>query len=189
MRVQKLDQPWKKSAIYYANKSAKSFFFLSLFLIICYYSYDSFETCSECKIFYSWKLEINMDLIIWIREILCSLIAAANYARALKIFMRWYWRPPQASWLRNADGLLKSCFGDSASLTIFRDAHGFHLKGFGHHTAYYAEILAAILAIEAAGDYGQNTLWLEITYSIYVVSSLIWQSKAGSSFGSNKSFY
>ena len=74
------------SAIYYANKSAKSFFFPSLFLIICYYSYESFETVVNVKYFI---VEINMDLIIWIREILCSLIVAANYARALKIFMRW----------------------------------------------------------------------------------------------------
>ncbi|KAK9180421.1 hypothetical protein WN943_029630 [Citrus x changshan-huyou] len=29
----------------------------------------------------------------------------------------------------------------------------FILEGFGHHTAYYAEILAAILAIESAADH------------------------------------
>ena len=44
----------------------------------------------------------------------------------------------------------------------------FILEGFGHHTAYYAEILAAILAIESAADHGQNTLWLEtLMYANY----------------------
>ncbi|KAH9680794.1 MDIS1-interacting receptor like kinase 2 [Citrus sinensis] len=41
-------------------------------------------------------------------------------------------------------------FGYAAPGTLM----AFILEGFGHHTAYYAEILAAILAIESAADHG-----------------------------------
>lgn len=48
---------------------------------------------------------------------------------------------------------------------VFRDSSRFFLGGYyiplGDHTAYYAEIFAAILAIELAFNKGWRTLWLE----------------------------
>ncbi|KAJ4713826.1 Ribonuclease H [Melia azedarach] len=76
------------------------------------------------------------------------------------------WHPPPAGWIKaNTDGLAKGNPGLSACGGLFRDTGGRFLGGFalalGHQTAFHAEIMVVILAVEIAYERGWFHLWLE----------------------------
>ena len=76
------------------------------------------------------------------------------------------WTPPIFFWVKvNTDGLAKGNPWPAACGGIFRDASGIFLGGFGkflgHHSSFYAELYAVILAIEFSFAKRWYNLWLE----------------------------
>src|SRR6266487_7107213 len=73
---------------------------------------------------------------------------------------------PIVSWIKcNIDGTAKGCPGPAACGGIFRDSNAAVVGCFAQNlhisTAFHAELIGAILAIELASKNGWISLWLE----------------------------
>lgn len=86
-----------------------------------------------------------------------------NFGKAPKV-LDVIWRPPSIVKV-NTDGLSKKNPGLSACGGLFRDHRGLFLGGFamflGQHSAFFAEFMAVIFAIENAYSRGWHRLWIE----------------------------
>ncbi|GAU26294.1 hypothetical protein TSUD_55920 [Trifolium subterraneum] len=76
------------------------------------------------------------------------------------------WHPPIVSWIKcNIDGTAKGCPGPATCGGIFRDSNAAVVGCFAQNlhisTAFHAELIGAILAIELASKNGWISLWLE----------------------------
>lgn len=76
------------------------------------------------------------------------------------------WHPPFVGWIKcNSDGASRGNPGISACGVIFRYKKGVILGCFsysiGVSSSFYAELMAAMIAIELAWDKGWRKLWLE----------------------------
>lgn len=85
------------------------------------------------------------------------------------------WFPPKSGWIKcNSDGSARGCPGPAASGAIFRNNNAVFLGCFsyflGSSTAFYAEFMAAILAIEFTAKRGWNNLWLECDSTLVIAS-------------------
>lgn len=99
------------------------------------------------------------------RQLLVSLGISAKPCKT-PFIVPVFWHPPHFSWVQvNTDGLAKGNLGPAACGRVFRDSAGYFLGGFslslGHHTFFYAELHAVILAVELAHARGWQNLWLE----------------------------
>ncbi|KAK9271842.1 hypothetical protein L1049_002207 [Liquidambar formosana] len=84
-----------------------------------------------------------------------------------------HWYPPPPTWIKlNTDGLAQGNLGPAVATGIFRSCRGFVKGGFtsnlGVQTAFYAELLAALIGIEYAWRNGWHKLWLESDFATVV---------------------
>lgn len=76
------------------------------------------------------------------------------------------WLSPTHSWIKlNTDGLAKGNPGAAACGGIFRISGGRYVGGYcqnlGFQNAFYSELMAVIIGVEFAYQFGWHTLWLE----------------------------
>ncbi|XP_058742694.1 uncharacterized protein LOC131615239 [Vicia villosa] len=89
------------------------------------------------------------------------------------ILMDVIWHPPPKGWIKiNVDGLARGNPSLSACGGIFRDENACHVGSFsdflGEGSAFFAELMAAILAIDKARVLGWKKLWMETDCSSVV---------------------
>lgn len=100
------------------------------------------------------------------------------------VLLRWFCGiPPIANWIKcNIDGAALGSPGQSSCGGLFRDSSGDCIGCFaenlGVQTDFYAELMAAINAIEIANSKNWQSLWLKVGadgYSLYFLSASTWQ--------------
>ena len=76
------------------------------------------------------------------------------------------WHPPILPWIKlSTDGLAKGNPGPAACGGVFRDSFGHFIGGYcqglGTQTSFFSELMAVIIGVEFAFQYGWHHLWLE----------------------------
>lgn len=99
-----------------------------------------------------------------------GIVAHLNKAPSIKQVV---WLPPPYLWTKcNTDGAARGVPGHAASAGMFRDYSGAFLgcfsKYLGLSFALHAELMAAMIAIEAAFERGWIRLWLECDSQLVV---------------------
>jgi len=85
------------------------------------------------------------------------------------------WSPPLHSWIKiNTDGAAIKNPNKAATGGIFRNSEGLCLGGFsqflGNGNALYAELFAAMNAIELASSMGFSNVWLESDSQLVILA-------------------
>ncbi|KAJ0027643.1 hypothetical protein Pint_36567 [Pistacia integerrima] len=121
----------------------------------------------EVKLYSPWSSSCSckIDFVVQplLEEIREGRISTSNVSSTVRVVL---WKVPPLLWVKvNTDGLSKGSPGLSACGGVFRSNSGEFLGGFlinlGFEFAYYAELMAVLIAIEIAYSKGWWQLWIE----------------------------